>query len=196
MSELTSALERINSWHQEKKGKSVFQPGLSRRAIDELVKGLQFPVPEEVYELYQWCNGSSETPAVIFHQQYVLPLETAVWWRKDRYGLNEGVDQVQDDPTWFPISKLWYDHAFYVVVLESKEASVVRNYDPELESYGIYYKNLTNLLLHNAEWLEATEYFEKTDDWLMGDRKTEARLNIKYRTRESIPPDDWKWAGR
>jgi SMI1 / KNR4 family (SUKH-1) len=86
MSELTSALERIGAWYQEKQSRSVFQPGLSRSAINDLVKDLAFPIPEEVYELYEWCNGSpDDSDAILFHQQYLLPLEEAVRWRQDRY---------------------------------------------------------------------------------------------------------------
>jgi hypothetical protein len=45
MSELTSALERINAWYQEKQTRSVFQPGLPRNVIDNLVKDLPFLSP-------------------------------------------------------------------------------------------------------------------------------------------------------
>jgi hypothetical protein len=107
MSELTFALERIGAWYQEKQARSVFQPGLSRNVIDNLVKDLPFPVPEEIHELYEWCNGSpDDSDAIIFHQQYLLPLERAVSLRQG-YGLNYGDDIWQDDPSWFPIFRLW-----------------------------------------------------------------------------------------
>jgi hypothetical protein len=191
MSELTSALERISAWYQEKQSRSVFQPGLSRSAIDELVKDLAFPVPEEVYELYEWCNGSSEdSDPIAFHQQYILPLEDAVKWRQGLGGLNYGDDTWQDDPSWFPISKLWCDHVFYVVVLGDREKSVVRNYDSECQNYNIYYESLTKLLLHCAEWLESVQYFENVDGWEIACSRTRARLMVKYRVLESIPKDD------
>jgi hypothetical protein len=185
MSELTSALERIGAWYQEKQSRSVFQPGLSRSAIDDLVKDLAFPISEEVYELYEWCNGSpDDSDAVLFHQQYLLPLEESVRWRQDRYGLNYGEDWMQDDPTWFPVFRLWCSHAFYVVVLGSKEKSFVRNYDPECENYNLYYESLTKLLLHGAEWLESAQYFENIHGWEV-DPGIEAQLQAKYRVHES-----------
>lgn len=194
MSELTSALERISAWYQEKQSRSVFQPGLSRSVIDELVKDLAFPVPEEVYKLYEWCNGSSDdSDAIAFHQRYVLPLEEAVKWRQGLGGLNYGEDWMQDDPSWFPVLKLWCDHAFYVVVLGDREKSVVRNYDPECQNYNIYYESLTKLLLHSAEWLESAQYFENISSWAV-ERKLDSRLIVKYRVRESIHQDDLKWA--
>jgi SMI1 / KNR4 family (SUKH-1) len=194
MSELTSALKRISVWYQEKQSRSVFQPGLSRSVIDDLVKDLAFPVPEEVYELYEWCNGSpDDSDAIAFHQQYLLPLEESVRRRLDRYGLNYGEDEIQDDPSWFPVFKLWCGHAFYVVVLGDKVKSPVMNYDPECGDYKIYYESLTNMLLHSAEWLESAKFHEKMQSWEI-DRRTDAKLKVKYRMRESINQDDLKWA--
>ena len=34
------------------------RPGLTRNEINELVKDLPFNLPDEVYELYQWHDGS------------------------------------------------------------------------------------------------------------------------------------------
>lgn len=195
MSELTSALERIDTWYQEKLSRSVFQPGLSRNAIDNLVRDLPFPVPEEVYELYEWCNGSSEnSEAIAFHQQYLLPLGEAVSLRQDQYGLNYGDDTWQDDSSWFPVFKLWCDPVFYVVVLGDKKKSPVRNYDPECEDYRVYYESLTKLLLHSAEWLESAQHHENVKSWEV-ERSIDAKLQVKYRVRESISREDLSWAG-
>lgn len=194
MSDLTLALERISTWYQEKQSRSVFQPGLSRNTIDELVQDLAYPLPEEVIELYEWCNGSpDDSDAIAFHQQYILPLEQAVRWRQGLGGLNYGEDWMQDDPTWFPVFRLWCGHAFYVVVLGDRDNSNVRNYDPECENYKIYYENLTQLLLHSAEWLELAQYHESINRWEV-ERKIDAKLQVKYRVRDSINPSDLEWA--
>lgn len=196
MSELTAALERINAWYQEKQSRSVFQPGLSRNVIDDLIKDLPFPVPEEVCELYGWCNGSFEdADAIIFRQQHLLSLEKAVSLRQDQYGLNYGDDIWEDDPSWFPVFKLWCDHVFYVVVLGDKKKSSVRNYDPECEDYRVYYESLTKLLLHSAEWLESAQYYENVKSWGV-ERSIDAKLKVKYRVRESISREDLSWAGQ
>lgn len=36
---------------------SLLEPGLSLQEIDDKVKNLEFCLPQEVYELYQWHNG-------------------------------------------------------------------------------------------------------------------------------------------
>jgi cell wall assembly regulator SMI1 len=161
MSELTSALESISAWYQKNESRSVFRPGLSRADIDEIVKDLQFTVPNEIYELYEWCNGSSENDRVAFRQFYLLPLEGAVRLRKRPYGLNEGSELQPDDPRWLPIFELRYGGAFYVVVLGDKEKSPVRVCDMEFGKYELCYDSLTNMLFHCAEWLELAQYDNK-----------------------------------
>jgi hypothetical protein len=194
MSDLTSALERIKAWYQEKESRSIFQPGLSRSEIDDLVKDLQFSIPEEIYELYQWCNGSSKVP-IVLNQRYVLPLEEAVSLRRDPYGLNYGedMDVIPDDPSWLPTFKLHYDHVFYVVVLGEQGESKIRNYDSEFNDYGIHHRSLTNLLLHSAEWFESAQYHESINGWEV-ERKIDAKLQVKYRVRDSINSSDLEWA--
>jgi cell wall assembly regulator SMI1 len=194
MSELTLALERISTWYQEKESRAIFQPGLSRSEIDNLVKDLQFFVPDELYELYQWCNGSSKVP-IILNQRWLLPLEEAISLRQDSGGLNYGedTDVLPDDPSWLPIFKLHYDHVFYVLALGEQEKNRIRNYDSEFKDYGVHYENLTNLLLHSAEWLESVEYQENANGEMYSG--IDAPLQVKYRLRESIHPDDLKRAG-
>jgi|GEM_PF-3763658 len=59
MSTLSSALDRIARWFQENDPDRFWglEPGLSRDEIDAIAKDLPFPLPEEVYQLYQWRNG-------------------------------------------------------------------------------------------------------------------------------------------
>jgi cell wall assembly regulator SMI1 len=179
MSELTSALERISDWYQTNESRSVFRPGLTCKEIDEIVKDLQFTVPNEIYELYEWCNGSSETDRVAFCQFYLLPLAGSAGLRKRLCGLNEGSDQIPDDPKWLPIFELWYGGAFYVVALGDKEKSPVRVWDMEFGKYEFRYDRLTDMFLHCAEWLELAQYDEKARTWEV-DGRIDDELQAKY----------------
>jgi hypothetical protein len=189
MSELISALESISAWYDENESRSIFRPGLSRTDIDEIVKNLQFEVPNELYELYEWCNGSSENDRIAFRQFYLLPLEGAVRLRKRPCGLNEGSEPKPDDPRWLPIFQLWYEGAFYVVVLGDKEKSHVRLYDTEFGKYELSYDNLTNMFLHCAEWLEFAQCDEKGKTWEV-DGRIDTELQLKYMIQESIRSSD------
>jgi cell wall assembly regulator SMI1 len=62
MSRLTEALESFYNLLclEYPEIASHLQPGLTREEIDNRVKNLQFSLPEEVYELYQWRNGMQQ----------------------------------------------------------------------------------------------------------------------------------------
>ena len=126
MSELTDALNQIVSWlekHPSEKYASadVLQPGLSYEEIDRRVADLPFKLPEEVYELYQWRNGTcdgEEERAQFFNGLTFLSLEAAL----DKYDeLLSGYDddeEVEDywNEMWFPLFSRFVDyHCFYLV---------------------------------------------------------------------------------
>ncbi|WP_299486942.1 SMI1/KNR4 family protein [Acaryochloris sp. IP29b_bin.137] len=187
MSKLISALESISSWYHKHESRSVFRSGLSLDAIDQIVKALPFTIPDEIYELYEWCNGTLENDGIAFNLFYFLPLEEAVRLRTDKHGLNEGIEEIPDDPRWLPIFQYPHAWAFYIVVLGDKEESPVWLYDTEFDKYELSYDNLTNMLLHCADWLSVSENGEVHP-------KLDGRLQVKYRVRESILPSDLKWA--
>lgn len=62
MGTLIEALERIMNWlteHQPKYAAS-FLPGLKYDEIQTMEAEFGFQLPEEIYELYQWRNGTQE----------------------------------------------------------------------------------------------------------------------------------------
>lgn len=60
MTDLTAILDRILTWLQnnEPDYASSLQDGLTRAEIDLAARNLPFRLPEEIYEIYQWKNGS------------------------------------------------------------------------------------------------------------------------------------------
>ena len=83
MSLLSVAMDCIMNWmqeHQPERAKT-FQPGLSREEIDQAITNLPNQFPEELYELYQWRNGSTEWDSIDSIVSPILefmPLEQAV----------------------------------------------------------------------------------------------------------------------
>jgi SMI1 / KNR4 family (SUKH-1) len=63
MSVLTDALERIFKNLEETAPDIVdsLQAGLTHEKIDEITNDLPFALPKEIYELYQWRNGISNS---------------------------------------------------------------------------------------------------------------------------------------
>ena len=86
MSELIHALNRILNWLKNNPSEKyasvdVLQPGLSYEEIDRRVADLPFKLPEEVYQLYQWKNGTcdgEEDFSKFFNGYTFLSLEAAI----------------------------------------------------------------------------------------------------------------------
>ncbi|RUS96513.1 hypothetical protein DSM106972_087000 [Dulcicalothrix desertica PCC 7102] len=55
-------LERIVKWLEKYRPYDVsfLQPGLTKNEIEIITEKLPFKLPHEVYELYQWKNGTSQ----------------------------------------------------------------------------------------------------------------------------------------
>ncbi|MGB3755121.1 MAG: HEAT repeat domain-containing protein [Rivularia sp. (in: cyanobacteria)] len=76
MSTLTNALNRIVAcWKKNGNEKRVhhLMPGLSYAEIEELVQDLPIQLPPEIFELYQWRNGSKYAE----DEGWYLPLQDA-----------------------------------------------------------------------------------------------------------------------
>lgn len=79
MSLLTTALEEIRAWlieHAPKQASSLV-PGLSLAEIQARLRTFPFSLPQEVYELYQWRNGSGEESGLFVYHHF-LDLDLAL----------------------------------------------------------------------------------------------------------------------
>lgn len=83
-------------------------------------------------------------------------------------------------------------YAFYIIVFGDSQNSPVRAYDPELENYAVHYSSLTRMILHSAEWLESAYYDKSLELWQVTP-EADAQLQVKYRVRESIHPEVFRW---
>jgi hypothetical protein len=89
-------------------------PGLDRRSILQTVAPLGFALPEEVVQLYEWRNGSTNEdsggPAIIFRDNRFISLERAVEEREEflkYYGVDSTLELDRVDlRACFPIGTL------------------------------------------------------------------------------------------
>ena len=60
-STLTNTLNRIETWINRHfpDETQYFQKGLSKEEIDDIAQIFPYSLPQEVYELYQWKNGTA-----------------------------------------------------------------------------------------------------------------------------------------
>lgn len=134
MSVLIEKLEFIWDWLEninpdpERYEFKLYQPGLSRSQITTLTKDLPFQLPEEICQLYEWCNGASslfDTNSVTSQGNYLrlgdyflfkdqlhndipmefYPLETAIEdYMIKMSQLNAGSDENYEEKDWLVIA--------------------------------------------------------------------------------------------
>ncbi|MBA3921472.1 MAG: hypothetical protein H0X31_07160 [Nostocaceae cyanobacterium] len=132
MSELTEGLERISLWLKKNRPDiaSQLRPGLSREEIDAEAHILPFKLPEEIYELYQWRDGSSDN--FLFERYDFMSLHAAVSAYSEqmselRYNEREEVKFFEFS---FPIFKLWYQgDVFYTIVPDKPGENIIRMFE-------------------------------------------------------------------
>ena len=108
---LTDALERIMNWLRENQTDyaNSFAPGLKYDEIFSYEEELGFKLPEEIYELYQWKNGTEEDAlALCFPTMHFLPINRAIEYSQ---GCNEyiesGKESVKELSEWYETSPLF-----------------------------------------------------------------------------------------
>lgn len=155
MTVLTEALDRIlNFWQQHGYEEAVadLQPGLSYNEIEEISKKLPIRLPTEVYELYQWRNGSRDGEGLFF------PLEKAVAEHLDKFDFYDPCSWIYEDNrlNWLRVfSFMAAREDGYLVLGENPETCPVifidmKDYDFVTRKYA----SLTSKMLTFAECLE------------------------------------------
>jgi hypothetical protein len=162
MSALTNALERILNWWKKNGYEEVvynLQSGLNSAEIEEIVKHLPFELPLEVWDIYQWRNGSRDD------EGWFLPLQKAVNLYLANLESYEALWQqeyvLRDSPKGFQI----FPHNFesklmgYLVIQENLETCPV--IFEHIKTSGCIvkkYASLTSMMLTLAECLETKVY--------------------------------------
>jgi hypothetical protein len=171
MSNLTNALERILDWWKKngyEEAVSDLQPGLSYAEIEEMVKDLPLRLPLEVYELYQWRNGSRNDEGFYLSLQEAIAIYIDKLKSYDSSGMSEHIDvhslkcfQI------FPVN-FEAEQVGYLVIQENPETCPVifesiKNYDCIINKYA----SLTSMMLTFAECLETGVYERSEKGYLI-----------------------------
>jgi hypothetical protein len=166
---LLACLQERFPWDAER-----FQSGLSREEIEEKSRELPFPLPEEIYELYQWRNGNPSGNLLIpgklaacqNYFWFMLPLESAI----STYLLHREVNNLRRGDNgdivwnrhWFPIFQSLHEKLFHVVEM-GKETSKIFFFDPKEGDHQRLCDSLTELLVVEADFFEEQS---KEQPWL------------------------------
>jgi hypothetical protein len=198
MSELTDGLDRIYSSHETYRPHRIRSLGqsLSLEVIEESIQDLPLKLPPEVYELYQWHDGSLDQK-FLFENYDFLSLKTAVYkYREELQQVQEDLPEVADFFKYrFPLFENWAENGVFLTVAPNEKGeSPIYGYDITYEDYSLQYHRLTDLILHSAEWYEAATFDRLDGVWRVDDFELECRLDVKYMARERII-EIAKWSG-
>ena len=166
MSNLRDSLENILVWQERNRPEyaTTFQPGLTKEEIEEKVKDIPFKLPKEVYELYQWRNGSTFDYFLPGSGFLFLPLERAIEeyeLNADTYSTDDEYDESEDywNPYYFPIFFEGIENFFVIGNDEQQEESPVIYYFIEDGSHDIFCSSLTKMIQVIAECYDTGAYY-------------------------------------
>ena len=185
---LMEALEKIMNWlseHQPEYAAS-FLPGLKFEEIQAVEAELGFKLPEEIYELYQWRNGTEEdAKALCFPTIQFLPLSRAI---ECSQGCNEHILEVKnliEESEWYETSPLFIfieDNCdlcgIPIVDYQIEKSPVVvlgEGYMPD-----ILYTSLTDMMLTLAECYETNAYYLNKNGYVNENECKVAEVLRKY----------------
>lgn len=182
MSKLTEGLERIEAWLKINMPSraSELRPGLARDDIEEQVKDLPFNLPEEVYQLYEWHDGNVDR--LVFENYDFLSLKAAIGAYYESLGeiSYHNKKEAYFFEQSFPVFQLWSESGVLLcVVCNSYDNYPIRLLDLSCKDYSLRYHNLTDLILHTAEWYELAQYYKNHDVWEV-DAHTSSLLDFRY----------------
>lgn len=179
MSALTDALDRIQTWLQLNYSSATsFAHPLTYIQIKEMTKELPFKLPREVYELYQWHNGTPVNQGLFPFQKF-FPLEEA---------MNFVIKSRQAKVPIYPYGLIIfggfkYDRSFYYIPGDEKDKETSPIWcSPMGEECEFFYPSLTHLMLMIAECYETGAYYVKSEKnlYLEEDENKSKLIFCKY----------------
>ncbi len=194
MSELTQALNRIMAWLSANQAlfANSFLPGLTNEQIYAAVKHLPFELPEEIYELYRWRNGTeAEHDCVIYPAIDFLILEEAIKFQENIATLDNTEIEIRfEGYKLFPFIANDAEISNVLVKDKQEKSSPVLYFAHEDCEPKIAYSSLTNMMLTIAECYETGAYYLSEDGFVEENKAKVAQILCKYNS-EILERDDY-----
>jgi len=188
MVNLTETLEQIMNWLREHQPEyaASFLPALKSDEVQVVEAKMGFKLPAEIYELYQWRNGTEEDArALCFPTMQFLPLSKAIEHSQgwNQYILEEKI--FLEKTKWYEISPLFIflqDNCNYcgIPLIDSyREKSPVVVFG-EGEMPDVFYTNLSDMMLTLLECYETGAYYLNKNGYICQDECKTAVALRKY----------------
>lgn len=164
MTSLTEALERIMNWLQQHKPDyaGTFLLGLSHSEITERLGDFHSQVPQTIYELYRWRNGTRgyQNDSVVFPPLVFLPLEDAVELCLEFIDISKEIeDEIKyEGNLLFPFLEIDGDRCAVLLREAGMQDSPIIHIG-ETYSTRLMYSSLTSMMQTLAECYETGGYY-------------------------------------
>ncbi len=185
MSNLNNALERIMSWLKDYQPEFAdsFLPGLKSEEISQAEAELGFNFPSEIYELYQWRNGTEQdAKAICFPTFEFLPLHEAV---ESTRGINEYIDEFTEfENPWYgsPLFVFIENNCHYcgvpIINLPKEKIPVVLLEEAEMPA--LFYTSITDMMQTLAECYETGAYYLDKEEFVEANESKVADIFRNY----------------
>lgn len=161
------------------------QPGLSRSLINSRTKSLPIHLPEEIYELYSWRNGSlTQNVAAgdigLIMDYWLMSLEDAIK-TYERFAQNQLWYGDKLRPDWFPVfTNLSGDYYLVECSGASNQAHAIREHQTDELNSPIIYVSLTAMIQTINECFATGVYIVEDDGWIEIDEASQKMVARKY----------------
>lgn len=182
--DLIDCLQRILNWLQQNAPLYAqgFLPGLSYEEIEVIISNLPFKIPKEVYDLYQWRNGT-DSKAMIFVYHYFWYLDMALEISSDCVNDPWSLELREEagEPFYlFPIFE--FEGEYFAVLGETTQVETAPVYHIAAKGAGIAraFNSLTTMMQAIAESYETGVYQLTPEGRLELNYEKFRRLRLKY----------------
>jgi cell wall assembly regulator SMI1 len=152
---------------------------------------LGFKFPKEIYELYQWRNGTEEdAQTVVFPTMQFLPISRAIEYSQ---GCNEYIEEhIEDSQKFSSEEQEWYEICPLFTFIESNGIfcgiTIVEYQEGKIpivdigdgEMARIIYESLTDMMLTFAECYETGAYYLNDEGFVYEDEDKVSQIFCKY----------------
>jgi hypothetical protein len=192
---LTNALDAILLWLSTNLPEyvDVFQPGLTRFRIQDLTEFLEFVLPEDFYQLYQWRNGVRYEPMKTLGPVfYFLPIDEVVsfrdWANSNILVSDDCIPRYKNGPV-LPIIQSNCEYYALVLGRNPQEACVVLL--DEIGDAVLRYDSISSMMKSIAQCFESGAYYLNEDGLVDEDIRLSSRIisNLNPKTCKEVTED-------
>lgn len=195
-SPLISALERLQNWLEINAPAIAqsLQPGLTRAQIETQLQALPFRPPEEVYQFFQWRNGSSievtvegnsyQTSVELLPIHRLLSLEEAIAGYTTFCEFYRGR---AGDNHYLPLFA--HGLSYYLARCDNSSTAAIFYSSIFCNRFWFEFNSLTDLIQAIAECLETGAYYFEPVPRLDWNSAKEKQIRLKYQPHRAANLD-------